>query len=138
VSAPTYLSWPFEERLEARDLDPVYVLGENPPIYLRRNLNNMIAVARENGVDIMLATWAYSPYLNDYASEGYYQAGFQENNEVVRAAANQHGVPLFDFVKVMPQDKQYWADGRHVNEAGALLKASLFAEFIAAQGFIER
>jgi hypothetical protein len=98
----------------------------------------MIAVAQANGVAIMFATWAYSPYMHDYASEGYYQQGFQENNDVVREVANEHRIPLFDFVRVMPQDQQYWADGRHVNEAGALLKARLFAEFIAAQGFIER
>jgi hypothetical protein len=37
----------------------------------------------------------------------------------------------------MPQDASYWADGRHVNEVGALLKANLFAEFIHNLGLIE-
>jgi lysophospholipase L1-like esterase len=105
VSAPTYWSWPFEARLEARDLDPAAVLEANPPVYWRRNLNNMIAVAQQNGVEIMLSTWAYSPYMQDYASESYYQQGFQENNDVVRDVANEQGIPLFDFVKVMPQDQ---------------------------------
>ena len=75
VSSPTYLSWPFESRLREDNLDPVEILEENPPIYFRRNLENMIAVAKEHGVQIMFSTWAYSPYLNDYASEGLLPAG---------------------------------------------------------------
>jgi hypothetical protein len=98
----------------------------------------MIAIAREHHVQILFSTWAYSPYLHDYASEDYYQAGFRENNDVVREVAAGHAIPLFDFVAVMPQDAKYWADGRHSNEEGALVKARLFAEFIDAQGFIEK
>ena len=86
----------------------------------------------------MFSTWAYSPYLHDYASEGYYQQGFKENNDVVKEVAASQQIPLFDFAEVMPQDAEYWADGRHVNEAGALVKARLFAEFIHAQGLIEQ
>jgi hypothetical protein len=136
VSSPTYLSWPFEFRLDEDNLDPAEILKENPPVYFRRNLENMIAVAKEHGVEIMFSTWAYSPYLNDYASQGYYQQGFKENNEVVREVATSQHIPVFDFAAVMPQDAKYWADGRHSNEAGALVKAKLFAEFIDAQGLI--
>ena len=138
VSSPTYLSWPYEFRLSRDDVDPTEILKKNPPIYFRRNLENMIAIAKEHDIEIMFATWAYSPYLNDYASKEYYQQGFRENNEVVKEVANSHHVPLFDYAEVMPQDTSYWADGRHVNEAGALVKASLFAEFIHTQGLIEQ
>jgi lysophospholipase L1-like esterase len=137
VSSPTYLSWPFESRLREDNLDPAEILKENPPIYFRRNLENMIAIAKEHDKEIMFATWAYSPNLNDYASQGYYQQGFQENNSVVKEVATSHHIPLFDFADVMPQDASYWADGRHVNEVGALLKANLFAEFIHNLGLIE-
>lgn len=137
VSSPTYFSWPFESRLSGGDAQAMEILRQNPPIYFQRNLENMIAVANEHDVKIMLATWAYSPELNDYAAKGYYQQGFEENNRVVMEVANSHDVPLFDFAGVMPQDSRYWADGRHSNEAGALLKATLFAEFIHTQGLIE-
>lgn len=137
VSAPTFWSWPYDSRLDEAGASPVEVLKKNPPIYFRRNLENMIAIAREHGVEIMLSTWAYSPYLNDYASKDYYQEGFQENNQVVQEVATAHHVPLFDFAAVMPQDPSYWADGRHTNEAGALEKARLFAAFIHAEGLIE-
>jgi lysophospholipase L1-like esterase len=137
VSAPSYMSWPYEFRLTEDGVDPTEILKRNPPDYFRRNLGNMIAVAKEQNIKIMFATWAYSPYLDDYAAKAYYQQGFQENNEVVREVANRHHIPLFDYAEVMPQDKRYWADGRHVNEAGALVKAGLFAEFIYTQGLIK-
>ena len=69
TSSPTFLSWPFEFRLIENDVDPTKILEKNPPTYFRRNLENMIAVAKEQSVEIILATWAYSPYLNDYASK---------------------------------------------------------------------
>ena len=138
VSSPTYLSWPFESRLYEDNLDPAEILKENPPVYFRRNLENMIAVAEAHSVEILFSTWAYSPYLHDYASEGYYQQGFKENNEVVKEVATTGKIPLFDFAAVMPQDAQYWADGRHVNESGAIVKARLFAEFLNDQGLIEQ
>ena len=137
VSAPTYMSWPFESRLNEKNLDPAEILEENPPIYFRRNLENMIAIAKEQEVQILFSTWAHSPNLNDYASEGYYQQGFRENNDVVKEVAVSDDIPLFDFAAVMPQDAMYWADGRHVNEAGALVKARLFAEFIHDHGLID-
>ena len=138
VSSPTYVSWPYEYRLSEDNLDPAEILKENPPIYFRRNLENMSAIAKEHDVMIILSTWAYSPYLKDYASQDYYQHGFQENNDVVKEVAADQHIPLFDFAAVMPQDTSYWADGRHVNESGALEKAALFAEFIHTQGLIEQ
>ena len=138
ASSPTFLSWPFEYRLDEDGADPGNILEKNRPIYFQRNLENMFAIAKEHGVEVLFSTWAYSPYLNDYASKDYYQQGFQENNEVVKEVANRHHVPLFDFAAVMPQDARYWADGRHVNESGALEKAALFAEFIHTQGLIKQ
>jgi lysophospholipase L1-like esterase len=138
ASSPTFLSWPFEYRLDEDGLDPREILEKNPPIYFQRNLENMIAIAKEHNIQVLFATWAHSPYLNDYASKDYYQQGFWENNEVVKEVAHRHQIPLFDFASVMPQDEKYWADGRHVNEAGALEKAALFAEYIHTMGLIKQ
>ncbi len=138
TSSPTFLSWPYEYRLSERDISTSEILEKNPPVYFQRNLENMIAIAKEHGIEVLFSTWAYSPYLNDYASKGDYQKGFQENNEVVKEVANRNHIPLFDFAAVMPQDAKYWADGRHVNEVGALEKATLFAEFIDTQGLIKK
>jgi uncharacterized protein YkuJ len=137
VSAPTFLSWPYESRLSESHRTPAGILQENPPTYFRRNLEDVIAIAHEHGVEVLLATWAYSPHLNDYASKPDYQQGFEENNRVVREVAISHHTRLFDFAEVMPQDTRYWADGRHSNEAGAALKASLFAEYLHSEGLLD-
>jgi lysophospholipase L1-like esterase len=137
VSAPTFLSWPYESRLSESHRTPAGILQENPPTYFRRNLEAMLAIADERGVEVLLATWAYSPYLGDYASKPDYQQGFEENNRVVREVALSHHLHLFDFAEVMPQDTKYWADGRHSNEAGAALKASLFAEYLHSEGLLD-
>ena len=118
--------------------DPMELLKKNPPVYYRRNLNNMVAISKANGVDILFSTWAYSPYLDDYASTPYYQKGFEENNDVVKEVAVKNGIPLFDFAAVMPEDKKYWHDGRHVNELGAEKTAELFAAFINDNGLIKK
>jgi hypothetical protein len=55
---------------------------------------------------------------------------------VVKEVAADQQIPLFDFAELMPQDAEYWADGRHVNEAGALVKARLFAKYIHDQGLM--
>ena len=111
-------------------------LKKNPPIYFQRNLNSMIAIAKSNNIQIMMATWAYSPFFSDYSSTPHYQRGYSENNDIVKKVGELQKVPVFDFASVMPQDPKYWADGRHVNEEGALLKAKLFAEFIHQEGLI--
>lgn len=97
----------------------------------------MVSIARANGVSIVFATWAHSPYFNDYASTEAYRLGFMENNEIVKEVADRYGAYLFEFASVMLRDKKYWADGRHVNEEGALLKAKLFANFINRSGVLD-
>jgi len=116
--------------------NPFDLLKKNPPIYFKRNLTNIAAVSRANGTEIIFATWAHSSNFDDYASTPYYQQGFRENNEAVIEIAQINDISMFDFASKMPEDKKYWADGRHVNELGAEKKAELFAEFIYNLGLI--
>ena len=102
------------------------LLSENPPVYFRRNLLNMAAIAKIHNIELVFATWAYSPYFNDYASTTHYQQGFSENNNIIKQVADSQNIPFFDFAKAMSDEIRYWSDGRHVNEEGALLKAELF------------
>ena len=130
VNAPTYQG----AGSDNSSADPLALLEEHQPVFFRRNLANMVAIARANGVEVLLSTWAYSPYFDDYVSEPHYQRGFHESNAVVNEVARQYGAKLFDFAEKMPGDRKYWSDGRHVNEEGALVKASLFANYIHNSG----
>lgn len=136
VNPPTFVGVGSGKKWNEKKDYAAELLEKNPPVYFRRNLINMLSIARTNDVSIAFATWAHSPYLNDYASTDVYQLGFKENNEVVKKVAGRYGAHLFDFASVMPKDEKYWADGRHVNEEGALLKANLFADFIHGSGVL--
>jgi lysophospholipase L1-like esterase len=118
--------------------EPLEVLNQNPPVYFRRNLRNIIAVARANGANVLLATWAHSNECGDYAATPHYEEGFAENNDVVRQMAREQGAPLFDFATLMPKTRSYWRDGRHVNEAGARLQAAMFAKYLHENHLIGR
>jgi len=132
VDAPTYRG--AGSANPARD--PMGLLEKHRPEFFRRNLTSMVAVARVHGAEVLLSTWAHSPHFGDYASTRHYERGFRENNAVVREIAFEHGVALFEFGQRMPKDRKYWADGRHVNEKGAQLKARLFGEFIHRSGLL--
>jgi lysophospholipase L1-like esterase len=108
-------------------------LAANPPIYFRANLESMVAIARQHGAEVLLTSWAWSPHLDDYASEALFQQGFREHNEVSRRVALENDVPFYDFAAEMPQDPEYWSDGRHSSEKGARRKAELFAAFLDAR-----
>ena len=113
------------------------LLTANAPKFLRRNFVSMVGIAKVHAVQVVLATWAYSPHFDDYAATATYRLGYQQTNEIVKEVAELYETPLLDFAALMSQDKRYWADGRHVNERGALMKAMLYANFIDSAGFID-
>ncbi|MDD4201865.1 MAG: SGNH/GDSL hydrolase family protein [Candidatus Omnitrophica bacterium] len=106
------------------------IAKRNYPKYFEHNLRNMIAIDREYGIITILSTWAYSPYFADYMSFDHYKEAIKQNNDVVKAVGKMKNIPVFDFEKIMPKKPDLWSDGRHVNEAGALVKAALFADFL--------
>ena len=44
---------------------------------------------------------------------------------------------MIDFESLMPNNKKYWDDGVHLNEAGSKLKAEIFVDFLISNGFID-
>jgi lysophospholipase L1-like esterase len=106
-------------------------LDANPPTFFADNLDDMIVLSKSHGAAVLMVTFAWCGSKDDYASTPHYQRGFRETNAVIRAAAEKHQVPLFDYASVMPVDPSFWSDGRHVNEQGAQRKAELYAAFLA-------
>ncbi|PIN89506.1 hypothetical protein COU57_05925 [Candidatus Pacearchaeota archaeon CG10_big_fil_rev_8_21_14_0_10_32_14] len=123
INAPTY-------KIKDTDEENLATLEQNPPIYFKRNVENMIALSKYRNVSVLLSTWAYTNDFNDSSSKIYYEKGFQENNEVVKTVGIENDVLVYDHELEMPKDKIYWDDGRHVNEKGADIKGRLFAEYI--------
>jgi lysophospholipase L1-like esterase len=145
-AAPTYYADEFERQVRQgiyprgifAQASARRMLEANPPIYYRRNLESTIAIARSRGIAVVLATFAYSPQFADEprVASAEYRSAYAETNDVTRAVAREQGVHLFDFAERFPQDRKYFADGRHVNVEGAALKADLFARFLIENGLV--
>lgn len=146
-SPKTYLADEFHDQLESGEPHEAFeemsvkeILAANPPIYYRRNLENIVAIAQSRDIDVMLATMAlYSDAeLDPRAASEEYQIAIGEHNQVMQAIAAERGVSLFDFSAAFPRQLQYFDDGVHVTEPGSRLKAKLFADFIVANELIPK
>jgi lysophospholipase L1-like esterase len=144
--APSYYGdvWRDQKRTGAypngvfREVTPDEMLARNDPRYFARNLESLVAVAKAHDVDVVLASFAYSP---DFPEEPRvtapeYRRAITAHNDVLRAVAERTGAAFFDFAAVFPTDRRYFTDGRHNNEEGAALKAKLFADFLVASGLL--
>jgi len=123
LNPPDFLYGTTEEKI-------LEALEKNPPIYFKRNLENMVVLSNYRNATVLLSTWAHSDEFGDLTSSYAYEKGYEEMNVVVKEVGAENNVLVYDFVKDMPKDKKYWVDGRHVNDAGAELKGKLFAEYI--------
>jgi len=108
------------------------ILETNPPVYFRRNLENIAVTAIHNGVVPVFATFAYSPEFPEYAWSSCAELwpGYAEMNHVIKEVAADTGSVCFDFAAEFPTAAKYYTDGTHVNAEGARLKAKLFADFL--------
>ncbi len=116
------------------------MLAKNPPVYFERNLRNLIAVAHEHEIKVMLTTWAWSPRFTEdpRASSPEFDQALTEHNAVISRLCATHDVLCLDFAAAMPTEPQYWVDGRHMNETGTRLKAEIFADFLDEMGTLPR
>ena len=117
---------PYEEG----DVDAEAALEANSPKYFRENLENIVALSRYHGADVLLTSWAYSTHHGDYVTQPAYRRGIAEHNKVSRAVAAKTGTLFYDFAAQMSPDPRLWDDGRHNTPEGARKKAELFAAFI--------
>lgn len=115
------------------------MLLNNPPTHFERNLESMVAVARQHEVDTLLVTFITSTEFNlpPVASEEYIFA-LKQHNDITRAVAERAvaeraETPLFDLAAVFPDDRSLFTDGRHMNEEGNRLRAQLIGDFVIGE-----
>ncbi len=108
------------------------MLKVNKPVYFRRNLENLAIIANYRRIQVVLATFAFSPLFEDrpIVASPECAAALEEMNGTLKSIAQDFRVHLFDFASAFPVDKRYYVDGVHVNVEGAALKARLFAEYV--------
>jgi hypothetical protein len=131
LAAGTYPQPPFDELPLER------ILAANPPIYFRRNLENLIAIARFRGIGVVLTTMPTAPLAAHLQFASPQDAlGIGEMNEVTRAIAGEQGVALFDLAAQFPTDAALFVDGVHLNERGAAIHAELLARLLEERGLL--
>ena len=108
------------------------MLEENEPIYFARNIENIVAIANHQKIEVVLSSFAYSPLFTDrprVSSEEYVEA-LEEYNRLLDKISAELSVNFFDFASVFPDGRQYYVDGRHVTKKGVYLKAKLFGDYL--------
>jgi len=114
------------------------ILAANPPIYFRRNLESLVAVARAHDVVPVLATFAwsekvtYDPSLTSPEIVG----AMREQNEVLRAIGRERQVPVYDFAAEMPDDPRLFVGALHMTVEGSRVQGRLFADFLLREGLV--
>ena len=116
------------------------MLARNRPVYFRRNVEGMVAIARGRGIEVVLASFALSSRSQDTrdlaTSSEEYRTAIGETNQVLREIAGQTGARFMDFAAVMPQEARYFTNPVHNTAEGAAVKARLFADYLLEQGLI--
>lgn len=127
--------------VEASDPDCPYPSGlsdaeafaANPPIFFRRNLKNLVFLARANGVEVLLSTWAFYP---PFVAEEW-AAAFAEQNAVIAEVAEETDARFYDLMEALPQSPDFWYfDGEHQTARGAREQAALYAAYLVTSGLI--
>jgi hypothetical protein len=114
------------------------MLAANPPIYFRRNLESLVAIARTHHVVPVLATFAWSEKVtNDpVLTSAEIVAAMRDQNEVVRAIGREQHVAVYDFAAEMPDDPNLFVGAVHMNVEGSRVQARLFADFLIREGLL--
>ena len=113
----------------------------NPPIYFARNLGNIVSVAEPLGIEVLLLTWAYSPYkydtpFGDVMIHEVFQREIANHNQIIRELAAARGTLFLDLAEQMPVDREYWFNGMHKTLAGTQEMARQMASFLVSAGAI--
>ncbi len=116
------------------------MLQRNRPVYFRRNLTSLLAVARRSGIEPVLTTFPYSSRFDraPRTSTEEYIAAYAEMDRVMREVAVANAVHLIDLATTMGQDPRFYRDGHHVNEEGARRKARIVAQGLIEAGVLPR
>lgn len=109
----------------------------------RRNIQNMVAVAEDKGIEVVLSTLTFNEELfaeNTHgASYETYVSGIKQHNDVIRSIADRNGLVLVDLAANFPsRARDLFSDWVHLSSTGTPLKAQLFHDEIVRSQVIEQ
>jgi hypothetical protein len=108
------------------------MLDHNPPVYFRRNLESMVAVAEAHGVQPVLATFASSHRISGdpVLTSPEITRGIREHNQVIEEVGAKLGVPVYRFADEFPDEPALFVGAVHLSGRGNRLKGELFARYL--------
>ncbi len=121
VMAGTYPTAPFNETSIGA------LLQQNPPVYFRRNLENLVAIADAQEVGVVLTTFPYHPNWQGKSPLALAEVreAIAESNRVTLGVASALGVPAFDLAGHVPAQESLYTDGYHFTRQGNELRARI-------------
>jgi lysophospholipase L1-like esterase len=102
----------------------------NDARYFERNTRYMIALAREMGARVLLATAPTSERA------GAFHTLVSEHNALTLAIATEEDTAFFDYAAVMATADQHMPDGIHVSQVGSDLKRDLYFDHLIESGLV--
>ena len=111
------------------------MLATNRPVYFQRNMEHLVAIARQHRMRPVLATFGYCPTCSDQptVSSPEFISALEEFNGVVRAVGKTMHAPVFDYARVASQEPRDYIDGYHTTEEGSRRMGELFARYLIQQ-----
>ncbi len=114
-------------------------LWDNPQLegldYFRRNLEHMVALCRTNGVEIAFGQQAW---FREDLDRPVDLKGMAYAAEILAKVGSEQGVPVADIDGAIPQQRTLFTNDVHVSDEGARHIAQAWADFLAAESFVER
>ena len=122
-----------------KEISAMKMLEVNKPVYFERNIRNIIAIAKNLGIEVIVSTFAYSPFFADLAevSSEEYVFAYEESNRLLKTISKDMNINLFDLANKFPTSKRYYTDGYHINKDGAKLRAELYSDFLIKNGLVK-
>lgn len=103
----------------------------NKPVYFKRNLETIAAVAKAHGITPVLLTFACSPTpIGETFDTPQYRAALAEHNDVVRSIGAAGEAHVFDFAAAFPQNADLFTDIIHLTADGGKTQARLIADYL--------
>ncbi len=99
--------------------------------FFRRNIEDLVSLARANGVKTVIMTFPYSDSLTAYFGVPGFKEAVDQHNDIIRNVSAGKGHPLIDMAALFPRETEYWSpDGIHANHKGTALEAKTVARFL--------
>jgi lysophospholipase L1-like esterase len=106
--------------------------ARNDGRYFERNTRYMIALAKQMGARIVLATTPFTERVWEVQ-----QRLTLEHGEIVRRVAKLEDVAFYDFAAEMPADDEHLPDGVHASQLGSDVKRDLFFDYLVRSGLVD-